>query len=459
MLQEFMNKHDISIEELLDSIKVGVYVTDGEGNTLMLNNECCKTGGMLKEEVIGKNMQELLNIGYVKESDSFRVMESGREERFVQNLGDGGKLYITGVPVYKNGKIELIVSTERDVTEIIELKEMLQEQEEITEQYRSELEFLKQNKTEQEEIISVNPIMQKLLDYAVKIGKVDTTVLIQGESGTGKEIYADYIHKKSSRVEKPFIKINCAAIPDNLIESEFFGYERGAFTGAERNGRMGIFEATDGGTVFLDEIGDLPIQVQAKLLRVLQEKEIRRIGANESVKVDVRIIAATNINLKKAMNEGSFREDLYYRLNIASMEIPPLRNRKDDIEPLTLHFITLLNIKYEMKKSISKDALQTMSEYNWPGNVRELKNVIEKIMINYEGNSITRFQILCQIKEINQNSEEEKSLNLKELMENYEKDLLIYYFDKYKNGAEVAKLLKIDKATVSRKLRKYGIKV
>ena len=458
MLKEFMNKHSISIEELLDSIKVGIYVTDGEGNTLMLNNECCKTGSMLKEEVIGRNMQELLNIGYVKESDSFKVMESGKEERFIQNLGDGGKIYITGVPIYKNGKIELIVSTERDITETIELKAMLQEQEEITEQYRSELEFLKQNKIEQEEIISVNPIMQKLLDYAVKIGKVDTTVLIQGESGTGKEIFADYIHKKSPRAEKPFIKINCAAIPENLIESEFFGYERGAFTGAERNGRVGIFEAADGGAVFLDEIGDLPIQVQAKLLRVLQEKEIRRIGANESVKVDVRIIAATNINLKKAMNEGCFREDLYYRLNIASMEIPPLRNRKEDIEPLALHFITLLNIKYRMKKSISTDALRTMTEYNWPGNIRELKNVIEKIMINYDGNSITRFQILRQIKDINRNAEEEKSLSLMELMENYEKDLLIYYLDKYKNGAEVAKLLKVDKATVSRKLRKYGVK-
>lgn len=458
MLEKAMKSKNVSIDDILDSIKVGIYVTDGEGNTLALNKECCKTGSLPKEEIVGKNMKELMEIGYVRESDSFRVMKSGKEERLIQNLGDGGKIYITGVPIYKNGKIAMIVSTERDLTEIGELEKLLNESKEQNKKYEKRMAYLCQSNMFKGEIVAQSLLMNQVLEQAERIGKLDTTVLIQGESGTGKEIIADYIYKTGNRFGSAFIKVNCAAIPETLIESEFFGYEKGTFTGAEKEGKIGLFEAADGGTIFLDEIGDLPMAMQGKLLRAIQEKEVRRVGGNEAKHVDVRIIAATNINLREAVKDGKFREDLYYRLNVASLEVPPLRGRKEDIKPLAEYFINRFNGKYGMNKSIQEDGLQILEEYNWPGNVRELGNIIERIMVSYEGDIITKFMLFKQINGCSTKYLRDKEeLSLKEIVERYEKEVIVQYMDDCSTGQELAKVLNVDQATISRKLKKYNL--
>lgn len=461
---KLIKEHYDELLEILDCIKVGIYITDGNGNTVMLNKESEKTGGMTREELLGKNMRELIKIGYVEESSALKVIKSHREENIIQNLGDGGQLYITGVPLIKNDRLDLVVCTERDITEIIILRELLKEKEEIAEKYETELEYRREREINSEgEIIADSRAMRTVIEKALRIARLDTTVLLTGESGTGKELVANLIYKNSLRKKQPFIKVNCAAVPGNLLESEFFGYEEGSFTGASRQGKIGIFELANRGTLFLDEIGEIPIQMQSKLLRVLQEKEIMRIGGKETIPIDVRIIAATNINLKKAIEEGKFRDDLYYRLNIIPIDIPPLRERKEDIGKLTRYFVEKFNREYKLNKNISDDVIELLEAYHWPGNVRELKNIIERVVVGFDGPNITRFQVRRQL--INDRPEEidiaetEHTGSLKEIMDDYEKRILIDYMRKYNNASEVARILKVNKSTISRKLSKYNIRI
>jgi PAS domain S-box-containing protein len=461
---KLIKEHYDELLEILDCIKVGIYITDGNGNTVMLNKESEKTGGMTREELLGKNMRELIKIGYVEESSALKVIKSHREENIIQNLGDGGQLYITGVPLIKNDRLDLVVCTERDITEIINLRELLKEKEEIAEKYETELEYRREREINSEgEIIADSRAMRTVIEKALRIARLDTTVLLTGESGTGKELVANLIYKNSLRKKQPFIKVNCAAVPGNLLESEFFGYEEGSFTGASRQGKIGIFELANRGTLFLDEIGEIPIQMQSKLLRVLQEKEIMRIGGKETIPIDVRIIAATNINLKKAIEEGKFRDDLYYRLNIIPIDIPPLRERKEDIGKLTRYFVEKFNREYKLNKNISDDVIELLEAYHWPGNVRELKNIIERVVVGFDGPNITRFQVQRQL--INDRPEEidiaetEHTGSLKEIMDDYEKRILIDYMRKYNNASEVARILKVNKSTISRKLSKYNIRI
>lgn len=302
--------------------------------------------------------------------------------------------------------------------------------------------------------------MIRIKEMAIKIGAMDATVVITGESGTGKEVVANLIQKNSKRADKAFIKVNCAAIPETLFESEFFGYEKGTFTGANVNGKMGIFEMANGGTLFLDEIGELPLAMQSKVLRVLQEKEVRRIGGEENKPVDVRIIAATNRNLKKEMEKGNFRSDLYYRLFVVPINIPPLRQRKEDIAPLTNYFLNKFNAMYEVKKEISSEAIKAMEKYNWYGNVRELRNIIERLVVSGEGNTISAFQVEMCLKEDNFNNAEPvkngENATLDELIENYEKQIIIQAVEECGTLTAAAQKLNVNKSTISRKLKKYG---
>lgn len=454
--------HYEELFELINCIKVGIYITDGKGNTILLNDESCKTGGLTREEVMGKNMRELEEMGFVKESISLKTLFSGQEENIIQDLGDGGQVFVTGCPFYRNGKIEFIVCTERDITEMAILKEILHEKEVKEQKYETEIEYLRNRNLKMlGDIITDDQNMRNIVDKALRVAKHDATILLTGESGTGKEIFANMIYENSSRVGMPFVKINCAAIPENLLESEFFGYEKGAFTGADKNGKMGFFELADGGTLFLDEIGELPIHMQSKILRALQEKEVIRIGGQKLIPVNVRIIAATNINLKQSIEKGMFREDLYYRLNVMPLAIPALRERKNDIEKLTYHFIKKYSTIYKTKKIITNDALNTLKQHTWPGNVRELENIIERIFITFDGEEITKFQVnrlifgeadnLKKIKII-------KDLTYKQMMEEYECQLLKEMIEKYQKASIVSKELKINKSTLSRRLAKYKIR-
>lgn len=457
--RKFIEEHYQLLLDILDCVKVGVYIADGEGNTILVNKESEKTGGISREELRGKNMADLIEEGYVSDSTIIKSIKSHREENIIQELGDGGKLFITGVPVIEEGKVDVVVCTERDITETTHLKNLLEETQAHVESYNKELEYLRlDSKKRKKIIVSESYEMRSALEKANRLAKLDTTVLLLGESGTGKDLLAEYIFTNSERNDKAFIKINCAAIPENLIESELFGYEKGSFTGAEREGKIGIFEACNGGTLYLDEIGDLPVQMQSKLLRVIQEKEIFRVGGKENIPVDVRIIAATNVDLTKAIQEGRFREDFYYRLSVVPIIMPPLRSRKDDIEPLALHFINIFNKKYHFKKNILPEGIEILKGYNWPGNVRELSNVIERCMIGYDGDFITKFQIERQL--VSQSYFEERAWgndSLSEIMEKYERDIFMGLLSKCKNYSEIARVLQIDKATVSRKIKKYHL--
>lgn len=460
---DFFKTHYEMLMTIMNGLDIGIWITDGAGNVVLVNDKSIKVGGLTREEVLGRNMKELVESGYVLyESSVLKAIESGKTESIVQELGEGGQCLATSTPLFCRGKIDMVLCVERNISEIVRLKEMLSQQKKITERFKTELQDMKKKSIQDEdEMITHNISMIRLKEKAVQIGRIDATVIVIGESGTGKEVIADLIYKNSARNGKPFIKVNCAAIPESLIESEFFGYEKGAFTGASQNGKAGLFEMADGGVLFLDEIGELPLSIQSKLLRVLQDKTIRRIGSEKEISVDVRIIAATNRNLREEMEKGNFRSDLYYRLFVVPVEIPPLRERREDIVPIAHHYLKYFNKLYGMKKVLMEDALGELEIYYWPGNVRELRNVIERLVISGAGDMITKFQVqMClESREDMTISEalDESDINLEHMVNEYEKHVIVKALEKFGSASQAARKLGVDKSTISRKIKKYKI--
>lgn len=459
---EFLKENYDMMLRLFNNMRVGIWITDRDDKVLMVNDDSLKAGGLKRSQVTGKTMKELLDIGYIMESTSTRALRSGREEQVVEELGDGGCCLVNSVPIRCDGEIDLVISIERDISDIAHLKNALKEQQETTERIRDQLKNAQINMEEEPETMVANSYkMIRVKETAEHLGALDATVIILGESGTGKEVVADLIHKSSQRVGKPFIKVNCAAIPESLIESELFGYESGSFTGARKEGQAGMFEKADGGTLFLDEIGELSLAMQSKLLRVLENGEVRRIGSAESIKVDVRLITATNRNLKKEVSSGNFREDLYYRLMILPIHIPPLRERKDDIIPLSRMFLQRFNKKYGLSKELTGKAVNELVNYSWPGNVRELRNMIERLVAGGEGTKISGFQVEKCISGIQQGTDDVAELyvgkaSLEEMMRDYEIEIIRDYMEQYGSMTEAAKRLGINKSTISRKLKAYS---
>ena len=374
----------------------------------------------------------------------------------------------TSIPMFCQGEIDIIVSVERNISEVEKLKSLLNEQVEMKKELQKELLKFQSRKDELcGRMVTRNINMLHIREMAEDIGKIDAAVMITGESGTGKEVIADIIHKSSRRREAPFVKVNCAAIPETLMESEFFGYEQGAFTGAGGNGKIGLFELADGGTLFLDEVGELSIPIQSKLLRVLQDKEVRRVGGEKSISVDIRIIAATNRDLKAEVAKGTFRKDLYYRLFVVPIALPPLRERKEDIELLTKHFLDIFNKQYNMKKTIGPEAMEIMERYQWPGNVRELRNVVERLVVSGAGNDISRIQVEFCLKGSMSSAFEigggymaaEEELYLDDMVGRYEKQIIQDVLKECGTVTAAARVLHVDKSTISRKMKKYGIKI
>ncbi|MFA7078712.1 MAG: sigma 54-interacting transcriptional regulator [Syntrophomonas sp.] len=303
--------------------------------------------------------------------------------------------------------------------------------------------------------------MKELTKMAIRVAKVDSTVLIQGESGVGKELIADVIHANGIRNKGPLIKINCGAIPENLLESEFFGYEPGAFSGASRKGKIGLFELAEGGILFLDEIGDMPLSLQVKLLRVLQDKEITRVGGVRPIKVDIRILTGTNRNLNEMIMNRQFRQDLFYRLNVVPIHVPPLRERREDIPVLTNYFIDYFNKKYltsATSKQLTPEVVECFMKHDWPGNVRELENLIERLIVTTAQNIITIDDLPHWLDKTYANqSGGDENISLRYAVEETERKLLQYAFSRYNSTYEVARVLEINQSTVVRKAAKYGI--
>ena len=371
----------------------GLYVTDGEGNTLLINPAYKEMTGLTEDDVIGKNVRDLVDKGVFEKSSTLMSIEQRKKVSSLQTIR-GNKLLTTSNPIFdESGKIYRIVSSVRNVTELYQTQEDLYIAKKLTEQYQNEIIELKKQ-LEFCQNLGADYIMKsrKMLDVINKIQKTEklkVNILITGETGVGKDVVANMIHNLRGLPKEKLISVNCNAIPDNLFEAEFFGYEAGSFTGARASGKKGLFELADKGTMFLDEIGDLPRFMQGKLLRVLQEKEFIRVGGDKRILCDVQIIAATNRDLKKMIEQGSFREDLYYRLNVYPIHIPPLRERREDIWDLTQLFLNEYNHKYGIKKHLSINVFDYLMNYSWPGNVRELRSVIEQMVLFTEGEDIT----------------------------------------------------------------------
>ncbi|GAB3055388.1 sigma-54 interaction domain-containing protein [Virgibacillus ainsalahensis] len=444
------------LDAVIENSYDGIYITDDKGVTWKTNSAIERITAIPKEYYIGKNVDELVERGILKNSVSRKVIEMGRTVSYVQKNYAGKETLLTGTPVFNDEKkIEKIVTNIRDLSDLNELQEKLSKLNQLNDRYKEELSQLK-NK-QHEGIVAQSLTMKRIYEMADRIANIDATVLILGETGVGKDVLAKYIYEEGARSkEGEFLKINCGAIPPELLESELFGYEGGAFTGASRNGKPGMFEVADKGILFMDEIGELPLNLQVKLLRVIQEGEIQRIGGIQTKRVDVRIIAATNRSLQEMVAAGDFREDLYYRLNVIPIRIPPLRERKDDILPLIRLFLNQVNCKYQLDKAFDKDLKEFFLSYRWPGNIRELANLIERLAVMADDDTLHMDSLPSEYHQ-EKGRKEKEIKSLKEAAESAESEMIAIAVEKYQNTYEVARALKTSQPTIVRKMKKYKI--
>ena len=452
LLAKFSTEELIAI---LDSITDAIFIDDEIGNAVWINRACEELYKVTRDEVIGKSIFSLEAEGIFTPSVARMVMEQQKEVSIIHKNKDGKRIMSTGIPVFDGaGKIKKVISTSRDITELVSLKNKLEDMQNNLEELKT------REKIYYGDIIANSTVMINVLHLAERLSDFDSTILITGESGSGKGIIAKLIHESGSRREHPFVKINCGAIPDNLLESEFFGYESGAFTGSRKEGKKGLFEVAQNGTVFLDEIAELPLNLQVKILQVIQEKEIQRVGGVTSIPINVRIISATNRDLSQRVKSGKFREDLFYRLNVVPIQIPPLRERTEDIIPLIKHFLQKHNQKLNETKVIDPSALLVLLKYSWPGNVRELENIIERLVITTKNNTILPENLPSYIFESTRAPGEidiPHVTNLTKALNEAEMHILNSAAEKYKTTRQIAKALGVSQPTIVRKLRKHHI--
>jgi len=443
------------LKSILELAYDGILVVDTSGYITMISNAYKQFLGVDEDEVIGKHVTEV-----IQNTRMHIVAQTGVPEinDFQEIRGD--YMVATRIPYYVDGKLAGAIGKVifRNVSELHNINKKYMKIEQELRNLRSEISSIHRAKYTFEQIITTNSEMEKIKHQAKKIAHTKSNVLIQGESGTGKELFAHSIHLASKRHDMPFVSVNCAAIPEQLLESELFGYEKGAFTGADKNGRIGKFELADLGTIFLDEIGDMPLQMQAKILRVLQEGEVERVGSNRPKQIDVRVIAATNKDLKEMVELKTFREDLYYRLNVINLKIPPLRERREDVMLLSKHFIDQLNQQDHGKvRGVSEKAQLLLSNYQWQGNIRELRNIIERAYNIMEGDDyIQPYHLPAFLKSTEAGNSGDP---LKMMMENYEKKLLLERLIYFKgNKTKTAENLGISRMALHTKLEKYDLK-
>ena len=446
-----------SMKDIVDNAYQGMALVNKEGRIVKWNYE--KLLGIKEEDVLGKPVEEV-----IENTRLHVVVKTGEKELCQVQRIQGHDMIASRIPIIKNGEIIGAVGTVlfKDVKEVKDLAKKLKVLESTVDKYKEELSKMYSAKYSFDNIISKNETVMKLKEIAKKAAKSDSTVLIQGESGTGKEYFAHAIHNSSQRKYASFIRVNCAAIPHELIESELFGYESGAFTGAKKEGKIGKLELANGGTLLLDEIGSMPYSMQAKLLRVLEEREFERIGGNTRIKLDIRVIASTNENLQTEVKEGRFRQDLFYRLNVVEIMIPPLRERLDDIPMLSEYILNQLVQKLGFSnKVVTEKASLALGLYNWPGNIRELRNVLERAANISSGEYISLEHLPDYIsKSFLDNSHQEDHCLLKEIVAKAEINAIMEAL-KLSNGSrtEAAKRLGIHRTALYKKMEHYGIDI
>ncbi|MCW3488785.1 sigma-54 interaction domain-containing protein [Dethiobacter alkaliphilus] len=448
------------LQDIIESSYDGMWITDGQGYTLHVNSAYERISGMKKEEVLGKHMQELVDKGYFSDSVTLHVLEKKERVTMMHEIRKTGKrALITGNPIFdENGQIVRVVTNVRDITELLNLKQDLEDKAKQAARYQNELAQLR-SQSIYDDIVVESPQMRHIFDLATWVGQVDSTVLILGESGVGKEVVTQIVVRSSERRDEPFIKVNCGAIPENLLESELFGYEKGSFTGADKKGKPGMFELAHKGTILLDEVAEIPLNLQVKLLRAIQEQEIIRVGGTKPMKLDVRIIAATNRDLDELVRTGQFREDLFYRLNVIPITVPPLRERREDIPALIELFLCKYNEKYRLIKTLAPETVERLVSYDWPGNVRELQNIVERMVVLSRDDEVGPDALPLQLKSVGKTDADfhvdvSGVVPLKDALFEVEKKLVVKALQKYGTTRRAAEALGVDQSTVVRKYQR-----
>ncbi|MFC4801417.1 sigma-54 interaction domain-containing protein [Neobacillus sp. GCM10023253] len=441
------------LTQILNSSYDEIFVTNANGDVLFVSDSCKYFTGLPPEAFIHKNIRELEEKGIIKESVTLRTMKTQAVQSNEQTYPNGKTVLATAKPVFdEEGKLYRIVCNSRDISELVEMKRRLSEFSALHQENRIVL------TTGRQTFITQSQNMITTLQMAQKVAPLDSSILIHGESGVGKGVLARIIHDYSPRKVNPFVQVNCGAIPDTLLESELFGYEAGAFTGANKRGKAGLVEMADGGTLFLDEIGEMPMELQVKILHLVQDKSFKKVGGTSEKHVDIRIISATNKNLMEMIEEKKFREDLYYRLHVVPLRIPPLRERKQDILGLTDYFLEKFNTKYSQQVQLDENAKICIQLQEWRGNVRELENFIEHLVVTAHKSLLSLEDLPIAMDQRIQKEFSQKGMPLKQAVEETERQVLSYALSKYKTTRKIAKALGVNQTTIMRKLHKYNLK-
>lgn len=447
---------------LLQNVSDGIFIADREFNTIAYSETYRTYLGATREEMASKKITDFYREGWLSCIPIAGIIrEKKHSSRIITYYKTGMEILCTGVPVLKNGEIEYVILSFRDVSMLKQVEKELRTSRDLLDKYKEQVDFAQSHYASitgenLNGIIFRSQVMRQLLRQLKSIAGYESHVLITGQTGTGKSMLAEVIHQWSGRAARgKCVKVNCANIPENLLESELFGYSQGAFTGASVKGKMGLVELADGGTLFLDEIGEMPIRLQAKLLNMIEDKQIKRVGDTEYRKVDVRIVSATNRDLEQAVREGSFRGDLYYRLNVLAFELPPLADRREDIIPLINHFLERFCHQYNINYTLSLEAYRVMLQHSWPGNVRELVHTVERIVLLGEEAALRSLSgAALPAADVPQ---EGRMGDLNAFMAGIEREYLSRALSSSRTVRACAQMLGIDTSTLVRKMKRYGL--
>ncbi|WP_421616777.1 sigma-54 interaction domain-containing protein [Brevibacillus sp. TJ4] len=446
---------------IVDTSRDHLLITDAQGYIRMIGESCEDIYGRKKEELLGRSVAELEKEKVFYPSVTQMVIDRKTPQTVLQETKKGQKLMVSAYPIYSSdGQMRAVVNYSHDITEIMELKQRYESMNKQLKQFESEIEEMREKS--QEGVVAVSEAMVAVHKVIRKVAVVDSNVLVLGESGVGKNVIAREIHRNSHRARGEFVEVNCGAIPEGLLESELFGYEAGSFTGAGKKGKPGIIERANEGTLFLDELGELPLPLQAKLLKVIQEKRLQRIGSTQYREVDFRLIAATNRDLESMVEQGKFRQDLFFRLNVVPIHLPPLRERPEDIAALIKVICRNLNERYGLNKRLDSAATAALLQYKWPGNVRELENVLERMMVTTDEDILTLEHLPREIRATTHEQVEMEQVRshftLKAVMEQVEEKWIRYAAERCRTTAEMGEMLGISQPSVVRKLQKYNVR-
>lgn len=450
------------LEAIIKTSNNNITITDQHGHILYSNPEHWTVYGIEPTDLTGQSVYTLQDEGILSPSISAMVIKEKKEVQVMQHTITGKVIMSTAYPVFnETGELIRVISYAQDQTEILNLHQQYDQLKEKVKGYQTEVKNLRQKNG----ISYRSKAIQQVFETINRVANSDATVLFLGESGVGKSMFAQTLHSFSPRETEPFIEVNCSTIPEHLFESEMFGYESGSFTGASKHGKQGLIQQAENGTLFLDEIGELPLNIQVKLLRVIQEKKFIPVGGKKEIHINFRLVVATNQNLENMVQKGTFRSDLYYRLNVIPLQIPSLRERKEDIALLMNHYLQIMNTKYQASKRLHSKTFDYLVQYSWPGNVRELENLIERLVLTSEESIITPSSLPQAIRGQLPSTDEKSSYlleklfqdkrNLKEILEETEKFILFKAYEECKSTYQIAKMLGISQPSVVRKLKKY----